>query len=84
VIGKQHVDLDMVVPVYNPSTWEAEAVGLRVQVQPGLHNKTLSQKVKLNIKLNVVYKNAKGGQVWCLTHVIPVTQEANRPSRINS
>jgi hypothetical protein len=28
---------------YNVSTWEAEAGGLRVQGQSGLHNDTLSQ-----------------------------------------
>jgi hypothetical protein len=27
----------------NPSTWEAETEGSRVQDQPGLHNETLSQ-----------------------------------------
>jgi hypothetical protein len=29
-----------------PSTWEAEAGGLQVQDQPGLHSKTLSQTNK--------------------------------------
>jgi hypothetical protein len=31
----------MVVHTYNPSTWEAEAGGSRVQGQPGLHNEIL-------------------------------------------
>jgi hypothetical protein len=33
--------------VCNPSTWEAEARGLRVQVQLGLHSETLFQKKKM-------------------------------------
>jgi hypothetical protein len=32
----------------NPSTWEAETGGFRVQGQPWLHSKTLSQKKKIN------------------------------------
>jgi hypothetical protein len=28
---------------FNPSIWEVEARGLRVQGQPGLHSETLSQ-----------------------------------------
>jgi hypothetical protein len=31
-------ELDMVVHTCNPNTWEAEAEGLRVQGQPGLHS----------------------------------------------
>jgi hypothetical protein len=36
----------MVVHVYNPHTWGAEAGGLKVSGQPGLHNETLSSKEK--------------------------------------
>jgi hypothetical protein len=36
--------LGMMVVTTNPSTWEAKAGGWRVQGQPGLHNKILSQK----------------------------------------
>jgi hypothetical protein len=36
----------MMVQFYNPSTGEAEAGGWRVQVQPGLHSKTVSKKQK--------------------------------------
>jgi hypothetical protein len=32
---------DKAVPAYNPSTWEAEVGGWRIQGQPGLHNKTV-------------------------------------------
>jgi hypothetical protein len=38
--------LGMVVHTYNPSTWEDEASGLRVQGQPRLHSKILIQKNK--------------------------------------
>jgi hypothetical protein len=34
----------MVVHFCNPSTWEAEAEGLQVQDQPGIHSKSLCQK----------------------------------------
>jgi hypothetical protein len=36
----------VVIHSCNPSTQEAEAEGLRVQGQPGLHSKTLFQKIK--------------------------------------
>jgi hypothetical protein len=36
----------MVVHIYNPSTQETEAGGWKIQGQPGLHNKTLPQKIK--------------------------------------
>jgi hypothetical protein len=34
----------MVIHAYNLSTQKAEAGGLRIQGQPGLHSKTLPQK----------------------------------------
>jgi hypothetical protein len=37
---------NVVVHAGNPSTWEAETGGLRIQSQPMLHSKTLSQKKK--------------------------------------
>jgi hypothetical protein len=37
-------ELGMVVQAYNPSTQKVEARGPPVPGQPGLHNKTLSQK----------------------------------------
>jgi hypothetical protein len=36
--------LDMVVHICNPSTQKAEAGGLEVLSQPGLHSETLPQK----------------------------------------
>jgi hypothetical protein len=41
--------LDVVVPVCNSSTCK---VGLKIQGQPGIHSETLSQKKKLNSKVN--------------------------------
>jgi hypothetical protein len=38
--------MGMVVHTCNPSTWEAEAGGLRVQSQPGLHSNTLPKIIK--------------------------------------
>jgi hypothetical protein len=32
-----------VIPIYNPSTQDAEAIGSKVRSQPGLHGQTLSQ-----------------------------------------
>jgi hypothetical protein len=43
---KNHLKVSMVVHVYNPHTWGAEAGGLKVSGQPGLHNETLSSKEK--------------------------------------
>jgi hypothetical protein len=40
----------MVVHTYNPSNQEAEAGGLKVQEQPGLHSKDPSQKKKKKTK----------------------------------
>jgi hypothetical protein len=34
----------VVVHIYNPSTWEAEEVGVWVQGQPEVHNETLFQR----------------------------------------
>jgi hypothetical protein len=41
--------LDMMIHTNNPSTWEAEAGVSEVQSQPGLQDKTLSQKEKSTI-----------------------------------
>jgi hypothetical protein len=41
----------MVLHTYNLSTEEAEAGGLHVRDQPGLHSETLSQKDKQNNSL---------------------------------
>jgi hypothetical protein len=40
---KEKKELGMVVHVYNPRLWEAEARGLQVQCQLGLHNENLCQ-----------------------------------------
>jgi hypothetical protein len=37
----------MVVNICNPSTWEVEAGGWRVQGQPELQRETLPQKAKI-------------------------------------
>jgi hypothetical protein len=37
------IELGVMMHAYNPSTQETEAGGLRIQGQPGLHNKTLSK-----------------------------------------
>jgi hypothetical protein len=49
----------MVVHTYNPSNQEAEAGGLKVQEQPGLHSKDPSQKKKKkpNKQINQNQKN---------------------------
>jgi hypothetical protein len=46
---KKENQLSVVVHICNPSTQEAEAEGLRVQVHPGLHSETLFQKRKIFI-----------------------------------
>lgn len=43
----------LVIHPYNPSTWEVEIQGSRVQGQPGL-NETLSIKRKTNKQKNIV------------------------------
>jgi hypothetical protein len=40
--GKDLTGLGMVAHTCNPSIWEAEAGGMRVSGQPGLHSETLS------------------------------------------
>jgi inosine/xanthosine triphosphate pyrophosphatase family protein len=44
----------------NLSTWEAETIGLQIQVQPGLHSETLSQKKKKRKKKNGIMTEVKG------------------------
>jgi hypothetical protein len=50
---KPHHWLDMVSYTYNPITWEIEAGRSRVQSQPQLHTKTLSQKGQIMIILKI-------------------------------
>jgi hypothetical protein len=45
----------VVVHVYNPSKWEVEVVGWKVQEQPDLHSKTLSQQTKDETKRKALY-----------------------------
>jgi hypothetical protein len=45
---KQHILPGLVAHACNSSIWEAEAGGLKVQGQPGLHSKSLSQQIKIN------------------------------------
>jgi hypothetical protein len=55
----------MVVHTYNPSTQEAEAGGLQVGGQPGLHSKISSQKKKnLGVAVNVYNLSYLGGGDW--------------------
>jgi hypothetical protein len=65
---KEGVNMGMVVHSCNPSTWEAEAGGLRVQGQPWLHNETLSQKNPQNqrgfIELNNSYVLFSSKILW--------------------
>jgi hypothetical protein len=42
----------MVIHACDPSTWEAKTRGWRVLGQPGLYNKTLSQKKKKVARLS--------------------------------
>jgi hypothetical protein len=44
--------LSVVVHSYNPSSWEAKAVGSQVQGQPGLHSETLHQNKQKKLKKN--------------------------------
>jgi hypothetical protein len=47
---------------YFPSIWEAEAGGLQIQDQPGLHSKSLSQKAKSINKvksIGIILNNVK-------------------------
>jgi hypothetical protein len=48
IIGTQKNlnELSVVIHAYNPSTWGAEAGGLRVWSQSGLHSEILAQKKK--------------------------------------
>jgi hypothetical protein len=39
--------MSMVAQTHNPTAQNVEAVGWRVQGQPGLHSETLSQKTKV-------------------------------------
>jgi hypothetical protein len=41
------LDPHMVAHAYNPSTWESEAGGWKVQGQPGLQSETLFKKKKI-------------------------------------
>jgi hypothetical protein len=56
-----------VVHDYIPSTWEAKAEGLKIQGQPGLSSKTLSQKTKLYLSV-------------CLSIYIYLSRETERQS----
>jgi hypothetical protein len=55
-----------IAPACNPCTWEAEVGGSYVWGQPGLHNKTLSQKTKTKPK-NRKQNKKKDGTVLTLS-----------------
>lgn len=83
---------DILVHTYNPSTWEAEAKGSRVQGQPGLVSKNKRQGVavhtfrqvylyKFEASLGYIKPVSSKQDQWKVKHRYPIFSWTKKSSR---